>query len=358
MTPSAPTLPPASDAARAAIRALRRDEVVPPPGWHPVGHPDLALWLGPGLAVATRSSGGRWRIVEPPEASRLLVAHALDVAPDLRSAVTSLADPVPLGTPIAEAVAAIAEVLPGSTVVPLPDASATLFVRPGEAVLQIVGGKYGELEWMSWLVGDDALAAHVAAADHLPSTRLPDRVVVAALPPERTTRRHAIAIAGLALLAGPALAAPLMLVDAVLALIGVVAIWTVTIAGAPALLRWLGRRGARELIRLDAWRMWLPNRLSPIPLDRSATTVELRRRDAFGSATTGFAGRAPSVRNPAMTYLVVRSPHGEVTIGCTGTLAHDRPVPLVEPGWSVDRFVEVSMADLRRLVEAIGRDSR
>lgn len=359
MTSPTPSIPAPSATARDAVRALPRGQFTGPAGWYPLGSPEMGLWLGPGLAVAQRSPRGRWRIAERAEAHSLIQTHACAASPEASAALDRLATELPLGTPIAEAVATVRRALPGWAVIAQPDRSATLFIRPGDAVLCVKAGKYGELDGMWWLTGDDALATYMAYADRLPLARSDDYLVIALQPDERRMRRAALALGGVTLVAGPLVAAPLLLVDAVLALIGVAVFWTVVIALAPALLRRWAEHATRDVIRLDPAGLWLPAALGPAVTARAALTFSLTRRAQFGVATTSIAGRAPSARNPAMTYLTLNAPGLDLTLGCAGEPPLDRAVPLAPKGWQATRFAEVSRSDFRRLVDALsGRAER
>lgn len=111
-----------------------------PAGWTPLQGEASTLWVGPGLTVARGSEGMPFTLVEGAEARQLLIAHAFRATPDQRRRLADAAAP---GTPMAEAVGAIAAAFPGFRPV---DVSATgaLFACVPHA-LPACDGKYGEL---------------------------------------------------------------------------------------------------------------------------------------------------------------------------------------------------------------------
>lgn len=343
-------VPPADEAQ--AIEALARG-ALPSSAWTPFGPPDLRLWLGPRLSIALRSTRGRWRVAPPAEARELLRTHGFGVPTGLQNALSRALDDAPLGTPIDDAVARVARELSGFTVVDQPERSTTLLMRAGEPIVALVAGKYRELEFAGWVRGDEALDLQSAHVDALPRTAPADTLLVAVEPSESRTALRAVLLALGGLVAGPLVAAPLLLIDAVLWVIGIGLVWAVSIALGPRLLRRRARTTAEPMLRVDPWRVWLPAELGPSPVDRSVVTATLRQRAAFGTATTGFAYRAPSVRNLAMTYLTITGPGLDLTIGCEGAPPEERAVPLVAPGWSAARFAQVSPRALRLVATAV-----
>lgn len=282
-------------------------------GWCPFGPPEAGLRVGPNLAVAL--PGGR--LAPPEQARELLLRHALARSAPIDRGLDAATADIPLGTPFEAALRAHARALPGFALHrPAPDRA--LLLRAPEAVLELGAGKLGELEQGRWRTGPDALdllLRHRAAwepgagADVL--TARPEA-------PEGLRLRRALALGAAALAGGPVTAAPLLAADAVLWLIGTALAWTAAIVAAPATLRAWDRRRPQPALRLDPWRLWLPATLGPPVTDRAALTARLSWRPAFGVASTGVSGRAPSVRNPAMTFLHLQAPGLDLTLATTG----------------------------------------
>ena len=349
-------VPPHED--RRAILTLPRNAIIASSRWHPFGAIDLGLWVGPNLAVARQSARGRWHVTSPDEAHALLLEHALHVPAALDDAIHEAAAAAPLGTPIDDATATYRAALPGFTVVSVPSTSTTLFLRPDAPVFRLTAGKYRDLEDGRWVRGDEGLALMAAHPQLLQATTSLDTLIVSLEPTERRVLARSVVLAVVGLIGGPLIAAPLLLIDAMLWLIGAATVWVLAVAAGPALLtRWSGVVRRRTL-RLDPWRLWLPRELGPAVVERSSLVVQLTRRAAFGAATTGFNGRAPSVRNSAMTYLSIRSDEVDVTIGCEGPPPAEHDIPLVAPGWNASAFAQVAPADFRRLVAVLAGHDR
>lgn len=305
-----PHQPPPEDAA--ALLALPKGQLVPPECWHPFGPVDLALWAGPNLAVALRHPRKGWRLHSVTEARALLLDHAFRVPAGAELAVSRTVQIVPLGTPIAEARAAFHRALPQYRVIDLPDSSTVLFLRYPEAILQLTAGKYGELEFVQWVKGERALATLIKHGERTRCQRPKDVLIVPIAPAQGKTLSRVGLLAIAILLAGLVLAAPLLLVDAVLWLVGMGLVWTIGIAMAPGLLeRWNASCPSRQ-VRIDPWRMWLPSGLGPAMVDRDGLTVGVFWRKAFGASSTARA----SVRNPDATVMQLNAPDLRLSLAC------------------------------------------
>ena len=287
-----------------------------PAGWTPLQGEASTLWVGPGLTVARGSEGMPFTLVEGAEARQLLIAHAFRATPDQRRRLADAAAP---GTPMAEAVGAIAAAFPGFRPV---DVSATgaLFACVPHA-LPACDGKYGELEWHFFHEGERAIdlvfqyglsrtpvdvaapadtaktgAAASAVSKHaaVPSVSRTSATsaaapVAAVAPPERASatavQRFPLAwtsgqrlcggllIALAALFAAPPLAAPLLLVGAVAWMIGTLALWTAAIPLGRWLLHRAEARSARPCIELTPRTLGIPLRGKFIELDRQSLAV-------------------------------------------------------------------------------------
>lgn len=302
-------------AEREAFHSARSQGVLPP-GWTPLQGESPRLWVGPGLTVARAPEGGPFTLIEGAEARQLLIAHAFRATPDQRRRLADTAAP---GTPMAEAVHAIAEAFPGFRPV---DVSATgaLFACVPHPMLAC-DGKYGGLEWQFFYEGERAIdlvfqyglsrtpaglaaqadtgktvAAASAVSQHAaeqPASRASATSAAApvaasgpsepaaAAPVQRfplawtsaQRLRGGLLIALAALLAAPPLAAPLLLVNAVAWMIGMLVLWTAAIPLGRWLLHRTEARSARPCIELTPRALRIPLRGQVIELDRQTLTL-------------------------------------------------------------------------------------
>jgi hypothetical protein len=328
------TLPAGAAAALGASAAQAGGQ---PPGWCPFGPPELGLWVGPNLAVATPG----WRVTPPEAARALLLRHALTRSGGIDAALTDTTAATPYGTPFADAVRAHARALPGFACVLSPDGTEAAFVRAPEAVLQLGAGRLGELESGSWRTGADALGLLLQHRQAWEPAAGGDVLLIRPDAPEGLVLRRALVLGLGGLVTAPVLAAPVLLADAVLWFITIALLWVVLLATAPALLRAWDRHRPQPALRLDPWRLWLPAALGPGITDRTAIEASMSWRKAFGTATTGTGGRAPSVRNPAMTYLHLRGPELRLKLGCEGEPSNPAGIPLAQPDTEPGTFAGV-----------------
>jgi len=341
------------EAERTALRAGRGAQPLPVEAWTPFGPTDLALWVGPNLAVATRDRRGEWRVVARGEARALLLEHAFRVPASLERAIRDAVKTVPLGTPIGQAVGAFRRVLSGFVVKDLPDSSTTLFVRAPEAVFSVAAGRYRDLEHAGWVRGAEALDLVRRHAGAKPDAGRSDTLIVPVGPTEGRRFLQVLVLAAVVFFAAPVLALPLLLVDAVLWMISIALVWTIGIFLAPgALRRWNSRR-PRGMVRVDPWRIWLPNGLGPACVDRGEVGASMSWRKAFGVATTGIGGRGASVRNSAMTYLHLKGPDLDLALCCPGEPPARANVPLAPEAWRADARADITHDDLWRLASEL-----
>lgn len=302
-------------AERAAFDGAQSQGVLPT-GWTQLQGDASMLWVGPGLTVARASEGLPFTLIEGAEARQLLIAHAFQAMSEERRRLSAAAAP---GTPMAEALRAIAAAFPGFRPV---DVSATgaLFVSVPHALLAC-DGKYGELDWAFCYEGERAIdlvfqyglsrapadsaaqankaktdAAVSAVSDDAASPSAPrasttsTAAPAAAIePPGGATAaaiqrfslawtsgqrlRGGLLIALAALLAAPPLAAPLLLVDAVAWMIGTLALWSVAIPLGRWLLHRAEARAARPSIELTHRTLRVPLRSQVVELDRESLGI-------------------------------------------------------------------------------------
>ena len=330
-----------------AIAGLARRHVAPGRDWHPFGPVDLELWAGPNLAVASRHPRKGWRVHPAAEARALLLEHAFAVPAGADRAVGHVARQVPLGTPIAKAVAAFRAALPAYRVVDLPELSTTLLVRYPEAVLKLEAGKLRDLEFVQWLRGEAALSM-LLSVDAAGSPRPDDSLVVPLDPTDGQVLVRVGLLALACLLAGPVLASPLLMLDAVAWMVGIGLVWTAGIFLAPKLLRaWHGRSPSRSL-RIDPYRIWLPSGLGPSAVDRDNLTVGLFWRRAFGATSTQ--------RNPDQTVMHLTAPDLRIALVCEGRPPANLALPAPPADGEARDAARMSRGDFWRVVKALSRE--
>lgn len=287
-----------------------------PTGWTQLQGEAPTLWVGPGLTVARASQGRPFTLIEGAEARQLLIAHAFRATPEQRRRLADAAAP---GTPMAEAVRAIAAAFPGFRPVNV-SVTGALFVCVPHPLLAC-DGKYGELEWQFFHEGeraidivfqyglsrtpaalaaqaDSAKAGAVVSAVRQDAAAQPASIASATSAAEPTAAialpgvasvapvqrfplawtsgqrlRGGLLIALAALLAAPPLAAPLLLFGAVAWMIGTLALWTAAIPLGRWLLHRAEARSARPCIELTPRALRIPLRGQAIELDRQSLAV-------------------------------------------------------------------------------------
>lgn len=287
-----------------------------PKGWTQLQGEASMLWVGPGLTVARASERVPFTLIEGAEARQLLIAHAFRATPDERRRLSAAAAP---GTPMAEAVRAIAEAFPGFRPVNV-SATGALFVCVPHALLAC-DGKYAELDWAFCYEGERAIdlvfqyglsrapadsaaqadgpkagpaviaiTADAAAQSASKVSTAPAAAPAAAIEPQGAASaapiqrfslawtsgqrlRGGLLIALAALLAAPPLAAPLLLVDAVAWMIGTLALWALAIPLGRWLLQRDEARTARPSIELTSRSLRVPLRGEIIEIDRQGLAV-------------------------------------------------------------------------------------
>lgn len=329
-----------------------------PEGWRPFGPVDEHLRVGPGLAVA-RGDGRRgpsaWRVLPTDEGRALLLEHGFRMDPALRRAAES----VPPGVPVPDAVRRVQAALPGFVVLEQGPFSAVL-ARVPEAVV-LLDGPRGELEGVGWLAGRQAMERVEAHLDQLePAGPEPDVVEVPFDPPDGRRLLRALALGVTVLLLSPVVAAPLLLTgDPVLWFLGIAAAWLAAIVGARRVLaRWESRR-PRRWLRLDPWRLWLPEGLGPPVTPRTDLEVHTTWHPEWGPSSIGQTYRGPVTRHPATTHVHLGGPDLALVLTTADLPPEPRPPRLDRKQLGVGgTWVGVPWQDLRRLRSALEEPPR
>lgn len=329
-----------------------------PDAWRPFGPVDEHLRVGPGLAVARgdgRRGPGAWDVLPPEEGRRLLLEHGFRMDPALRRA----AEAAPRGATVQGALAVLATTLPGFRVLEQTAFGAVL-ARVPEAVV-LLDAPRGELESVGWHSGQEALglvAAHLEVLDVADPD--PDVVEVPLDPPDAPRLLRGVLWGLLVLLGGPALAAPLLFLgDPFWWFYGIGAMWLAGILAAGRVLTWWEERRPRRWVRLDPWRLWLPDGLASGLIARADLEVRTTWHPDWGASTTGSTYRAPVPRNPATTHVHLRAPDLELTLTAADLPPEPRPPRLEREQLGVGgTWVGVPWQDLRRLRSALEEPPR
>lgn len=361
----------------------------PPSGWVPLASSEAKLWVGPGLTVARRSDG-TLELIEGEAARALLVQHAFRVTHEQRMEAHNL---LPPGTPIPEAIAALAAAWPQFDRV---DASATgaLFMCPPQAVLAC-DGKHGELDAAFWYEGERAIdlvfqygrsrslpassggagsdnSARSEAANspgqsagtqrrtstEAPSPQAPAPSASPAAGEAQHLRiplaldegrrlRAGLALVAVGALAGPVLSLPLLAVGALAWLIGSAVLWALAIPMGQACLRRFETHAERPCLELQGH--WLR-----VPKDGAMQEIDLRQvaRERSWHGPIHAPPRNGGTR-PSEARLHLRGPGVELLF-VARHLAR-------EPGFpespskppTASRVLELLPADFRRLIDRL-----
>ena len=337
----------------AFLAAEGRAEALPA-CWRPFGPPALGAWLGPNGAVAKADKRGKLALCHAGEARALLIDHAFRSTTALWHAAQRIAPETPLTT----LRTMVRENFPGY--VPVEDNPGTTLhlVRMGEPVIRF-SGKYDTAEWAEIIEGEQALDYVLANAPKAAWTTPQDELTVTLDAPEGKQLLRAILYALAVLLVSPIVAAPILLLDAILWLIAVGFVWIIAIMAAqPVLKRWEESR-ARPQLRIDPWRVWLPGALGGHVLDRSQIDVWMDWSKPFGTYTSGQAGKmGASVRNPARTYLHLKSQGLHLQLSHTGEPPSGTKLPLIAKGNVADEVSGMPRLDLWKLAAALTPEMR